>query len=564
MKFWIICMAKAIKRWLTMKLLAGAVAILLCSTAIADRPLPVVGCWNTGENQLADGEDRGYCPDYQLSRLQVGKPWQVAFEWYDNFRPNERALRPWYYEPAWSHCRDNKLPIAFVGRNFADLFRLNPPWSGAIPADHPFRINADGSITKAASPWSPNIHQWYALGRKVGGYLAAEFAADYPDPPSVILMDNAEVGADRRVDARMDSRYPQLLRDAFAKLSPSQAAEIERHVYGQAMAFRFGELKRGLRDALPEGWKRIKFVAYGQFGSDYASAEVLTDSLRYGVPWSDAAGDGVFQTHDGRTANVGYLHNWSTGMPGIVRSPSIEAGNSRFALDTMQASFNRDYLIETHFANGKNVSRDVWAGVVRCVMWQMRTEHNRLFVGSSLKVADTATRDMEPLESAAAEVHENETLRRFWGRSTLLPNRWARDFATMPKRHQYDTDTGYGHPYTWMLPPEFADTGRRLFVQHVPLNERLQLQYTDTAYPRYVDRWLRDRTHLVAVPVFAICLQLGDEYLVYAHAPNGAVSGAEIHVCPDGNVPRFRVTVDVPVAGAFWLRDQSGHLSAVQ
>lgn len=539
---------------------------VLCTSAIcADGPLPVVGSWNTGENQLADGEDRGYCPDYQLARMQAGKPWKIAFEWYDNFRPNERAMRPWYYEPAWSHCRDNKLPIVFVGRNFADLFRLNPPWSGtAIPADHPFRINADGSITKAASPWSPNTHQWYALGRKVGQYLATEFAADYPDPPSVILMDNAEQGADKRADARMDIRYPQLLKDAFSKLTVSQASEVERQVYGQAMAFRFGELKRGLRDALPDGWKGIKFVAYGQFGSEYASAEVASDSLRYGVPWTGAAGDGVFQTHDGRTANVGYLHNWATGMPGIVRSPSIEAGNARFALDTMQSSFNREYLVETHFWNGKNVSRDVWLGVVRCVMWQMRTEHNRLFVGSAAKVSDTYARDMEPLESAAAEVHANETLRRFWQHGTLLENRWTRDFAALPKRSQYDTETGYGHPYAWMLPMEFADTGKRLFIQHVPINERLQLQYTDTAYPRYVDRWLRDRTHQTPVLVFAVCLQLDSEYLIYAHAPNGAVQDAEIQVCPDGNVPRFSVTVDVPVDGRFWLRNSLGAVQEVQ
>lgn len=522
-----------------------------------DAGLPVAGCWNTGENQQTEGQDAGYSPDWQYDRIvNYGDPILPTFEWFDDFAPNAVASRPVYYQPLFDYAAEHSLPLVFVGRNFIDLFRLNPPWQGDTPVDHPFHIKAsDGSVVKRASPWSPNVHQWYALGQKVGSYLATEFAAHYPVPPAVYLMDNNETGYDEMGESLQDTRVPTVVTNAYANLPQHEASQVHRAEYFRAMSLRYAEFRRGLRDALPEGWKRIKMLAYGQFGNEFGAAHYEPDKLRYSFPWGDAGGGGAIHNHDGMSCNVGYLHNWSSGLPGLVRSPQMEAGNVLHALQQYRGTCNPDFLLESLFWNGKNVSKDVWQGVIRCVLWQTRTQLNRLFVGSSQTVAATFDRDMDPLLRAVNEVHENPVLRRFWEKGRLLPNRWTRDFVAQPKANQYDTATGFGHPYWWNVPVEFTDTDR-LYLQHIPQNNRLVPWNTLPGEPgpdaRLFDRWGSDRSHNAEIPVFAIALQDGEDYLLYVHAPNGALEDVEVQICPIGNTPAAAATVDVPVPGAFY------------
>jgi len=531
------------------------------------RPLPVFASWNIGKNQTADGQDVGYTPDWQHEQAMSGVPIMFTFEhsfWLDNTHRTSSAVE---FNPAWPHVRDNRLPIAFIGWNFMDRLRLGQwPGSTALPADHPFLVKADGTVIKNCSPWSPHIHHWYAEGRRVGLHLAATYAADYPEPPAIYLFDNHEAGIATLEQAQLDKRRPALINAIWGQYwqtKPEYAREVERVEMDRAYALRYAEFKRGMRDALPGGWKKIKFISYAQFGNEFGITEFTPDSMRYAVPWADAGGGGVYTTHDGMAANVGYLHNWYSGNVGLLRSPSTEAGNVRFAIDTMR-EVNPAYEVVSLYWNGKAVTPQQYLGMCRCVMWQTQTPIQMAWVGSAQTRAETFVNQIQPLMQAVQEVHTHETLKRFWRDGKLLRNLWTRDFTAWPKVNpQWDSETGYGHPYAYMMPPEYADTGKRLFLQHVPINNR-HVKWSQLGGPddRFVDVWKDDRERDVAVPVFAICHQLGDEYLIYAHAPNGARGFVEIDVHAT-TARTFRIVVDVPIEGAFFLRKANGDVEQV-
>jgi len=510
--------------------------------------LPYWGSWNTGEYQKRDGEDTGYHPDWQYDRIVAGSHLHPTFEFISDTLPERiRLTRAHYYEPLWSHARQTKLPLTFIGRNFGDMFRRLEPWA-SMTEQHPFVEYEDGSIQRRwLSPWNQNAHHWSALGRLIGAYLRKEYAQDYPDPPYVYLGDNNELGMCRLAEAMKDVALPEYLAGADRQL-------IIREMW-DGYRMRRSLLIEGIREACPEWADEIHLFAYSDFGNEFCAVEQKADPYAYRYPWSGADGRLEFAGYH-VTANVGYLHSWSNHSPHKVRSPQVEACNSRYALDRYRSAVNPAFELETHFWNGQNRDADVWQGVVRCVLWTMRTERNRLFLGASQSVSDTWENHMKPLVRAVEEVHRNRQLADFWQHGELLHNRWARDWRRFPATSKYDTQDGYGHPYHWpsVLPPEEQDPGRRWFLQRVPVNQRF-VPWKTIGGPdnRLFDRWRNDRSHQTDVPVFAIALQREDRYLVYAHAPQGALREVNIEICPDGNEPRFSVTVDVPVEGGFWI-----------
>lgn len=521
----------------------------LCSTSFAQNKLPYWGSWNTGENQQSDGQDTGYTPDWQLQQISQGKHIHPTFELFtDNLPRNIRTTRAVYFEPAWTYAKTNKLPITFVGRNFEQMFKELEPWKSMTKEDpHPFIQKTDGLLLKyATSPWNKNTHHWYDLGLKLGQYLSREFAQDYPDCPYVYLGNNNEVGLALLNQAKLDIAIPSYLVGADSQL-------IHREMW-DGYRLRRGEFLKGLDDGCPEWAGRMHTFAYTGFGNEFCSVESSVPGI-YRYPWIGGEGKLEFAGLN-VTANIGYLHSWSSNQAWTVRSPQVECCNARHALDVYRRSVNPEFELETHFWNGKAVPPDAWKGVVRTVLWVMRSEKNRLFLGSSQTVASTYDRDMKPLVEAIEEVHTNSVLRDFWENGTLLENRWTRDWVAQPKLGQYDTATGYGHPYYWKtsVPPEEQDPGNRWYLQHVPLNNRL-IQWVENGLPRPMmrDYWQSDREHKTVIPVFAIAIQKGDEYLIYAHAPQGQLNDVEIQVCPDGGIPRFSITVDVPVEGEFYI-----------
>ena len=117
-----------------------------------------------------------------------------------------------------------------------------------------------------------------------------------------------------------------------------------------------------------------------------------------------------------------------------------------------------------------------------------------------------------------SRVHRNPTLREFWRKGSLVPNRAG------------------AHPYQTVIPAEYQN----------------------------VDRWFLLDTSLdpkrpwemgTPLPVFALALVTGAaprrQWLVYAHAPLGARQNVQI------TIPEYHpVKVNVAVGGSFYLVDE--------
>lgn len=518
--------------------------------------LPYWGSWNTGEFQRYDGEDRGYSPDWQLPRIQAGDHIIPTFELItDSLPQNVRTVRsPHYYEPMWSYVKEHNLPLTFIGRNFEGMFFRLEPWKDM---DRIYTQTTDGRKLTKVSAWADNHDLFFDLGLTLGDYLQSEYAFDYRTPPYVYLGNNNEAGIAKYEDSILDVLFPIYLED-------ENPYAIKREMWKQ-YGIRRQRFLDGLNEGCPEWAGRMHIFAYSSFGSSFSESEGKPEHLgRYRVPWFGVDGDEEYAGQN-VTANIGYIHSWSTHSPYMVRSPQVEACNSRWALNE-KLNADPDFELETHFWNGQGHSPEIWKGVVRCVLWTMRTEKNRLFLGSNQTVADTYTRDMEPFIQACEEVHQNPILSDFWESGELLANRWKRDLSTTPllpweaKDPENRAVMAYGHPYYWpKAVPWYSDPGERWFLQHVPINDRLRLvpHHSNSNFDQYRDFWQSDRSHQQVIRVFAICVQAGNRYLLFAHSPLGNMEGVEIQVCPDGTSPRFSVNVDTSVSGDFWIYDQT-------
>jgi hypothetical protein len=521
---------------------------MLVAFSFAQNELPIVGSWNTGQFQRTADEDAGFDPNWQLQRILDGDPMVPSFEMWEKYaRQGTRESRSIHFQKLWSVSRQFKLPVSFIGENWEDYFRLNAPWKDMRTADtddHPFIEYADGSRPGLAGPFGDNLHHWYDLGLFLGSYMEREFAADYPDCPRICLYNNAEVGIAKRGEELNDIRCPDWYKEASAE---NRAIHLRRQ-----WRIRRGELIAGIKAGCPTWADRIEVYAYGSFADEFGSGDLAAwNPRRYETPWATA------KLPYNSASWVGYVHSWQTWEIDTTRSPPIQACNARWALEQIRKIDRPGFQLEAMYWNGKQAEPGAWKGVVRQVMWTTQVQNHRLFTSSAQTRADTLVRDYEPLIEAAREIHENETLRRFWQHGTLLTNRWSRDYDLIPKLHPNDTTDAYGHPYHWSraLPPEWSDPGDRWYQQHVPINNRFIVnQYGN----RMIDAWQVDRAHIKPVYVWAICYQLGDEYLLITCAPRGAVQQCEIQVCPDGGSPRFTSVVDVSVSGDFYLVSADG------
>jgi hypothetical protein len=115
-------------------------------------------------------------------------------------------------------------------------------------------------------------------------------------------------------------------------------------------------------------------------------------------------------------------------------------------------------------------------------------------------------------------IYQNDTLKFFWRKGTLVPNR----------AHQ--------HPYQTAIPEEYKKEDRWFLLD------------TNLDPPR---PWKLD----TEIPVYSIAFVDGTKgnrrWLVYAHSPLQDRNNVEITI-PDYG----KITVDVPVAGAFYTVDE--------
>lgn len=139
--------------------------------------------------------------------------------------------------------------------------------------------------------------------------------------------------------------------------------------------------------------------------------------------------------------------------------------------------------------------------------------------------------DMLKLIDAVDRVHEIPVLRRFWRKGELVPN------------------TNHANPF---FPGWMHDS-----LRDKPRYFKLDTSEDPAGTP---SGWISGWDKTTRIPVFALARQIGDEYLVYAHAPMGDRQNVEIEIPEYGTV-----TVDVVrEEGSFYHVNSSGEATVVQ
>ena len=162
---------------------------------------------------------------------------------------------------------------------------------------------------------------------------------------------------------------------------------------------------------------------------------------------------------------------------------------------------------------GQTYNPERYGGMVRFGMWLLRPRVVREFRGWT-ELRSVQGPYFLAIVEAVDEVYTDATLRRFWRKGLLAPNR------------------KYPHPYQVDVPDEYKNEDRWFLLD----------TNLDPQRP-----WKPD----TELPVFAVALVLGKaperEWLVYAHAPLGMKRKVEVTI-PEYNT----VEIDVPPTGAFY------------
>lgn len=518
-------------------------------SASGPHSLPVgVSGWNTGQTWVNKpvGTDVGFAPDWMLANDCI-----PSFEIYAQFQaPVNKGGSTGRYGDYYAHISQvaaKGLPLSFVLSNdMADCFRTVTAWrwdTATVPDpedSHPFQIELDANgqkvLVKRVSVFSPGVKSFREMGELVGDWLM-QVQPLYPNPPLILLNDNNEAGvSDDATRFLADYRCPQFYRTLSTTLTAAEFQNIMRRRLEEGMRLRWAEYREGLRSKLSPEWaEAIRFVGYGGFAQEaFKAGQVTTNELPF---YSPAIG------HEGISCSVGYISNGR--LPDIVRSPMVEACNVAWAKGKYDAIHSTDLLIEPHFKwppNRVNYPLNQCKGMMRGTCWVIRSPIARLYTDST----DTAAiygDAMLALRDVVNEVRCNTVLARFWQHGTLLENRWRDEAITNVRVN------GFGHPYNGQehkaLTPEYGPStlADRWFIQPTSADARTV---------NGSDAWARPFNHTTPVNVLAICFEHQGEYLIYATAPRGDKSGTTISPCPDGPQPRFSVTVDVSVDGAFW------------
>ncbi len=163
---------------------------------------------------------------------------------------------------------------------------------------------------------------------------------------------------------------------------------------------------------------------------------------------------------------------------------------------------------------GQSWSPERYAGFVQYGLWLLRPRVIREFRGSTVPRAEFS-QDFEALVAAVDRVWEDPILKRFWRRSTLVPNRARR------------------HPYQSRIPDQWNGVDR-WFMLSTSLDPK--------------GSWKLD----TEIPVFSLARATGEgtrrQWLLYAHAPAEPRKDVRLEI------PGFGwITVDVTPGGSFYL-----------
>lgn len=499
--------------------------------------LPLAFNWSTGENERPTDPvgSKGFSPRWQLQRLLDGDPMLPTFEFYDPFSRNGTPDDS-YYRELFQYAKERMLPINFVGRNLADSFRQNN-WPTEPESSHPYLIDAEGTVTKLASPFG-TIEAWREMGRRIAAELKP-FHDDYPHCPRVILSDNAEVGEAGL--ALSDYRCPQRIKDLDSQSQRDVIARLYRTRYRACFA--------EIRKALPLWGDRIKFGAYSGSLGEFGISRYTKEPDRYSHPWNGPSGHpNDMLTRDILWTNTGY--NYLNVKWNQVNCPQVRCENARYAWHQYEQETGVDRIRSVGFFDLTGPDTvEQWRGMVRACLWITKPEYVMHFDSSNTPAEGEELRQYEVVIEECRRLHDNPVLRDYWLNGELVENDWRDE----REGNKYDQkNAGYGHPFQQMLPRDYRDpVTNRWHLLHVPLNQRTGVwgDFKETGDGRIIDRWNQHGSWDIKIKVHAFCSMKNDDGLLFVHSTGETYENVEVLV-PDHGM----VTVPVvPPQGKFWL-----------
>lgn len=515
------------------------------------RALPVSGTW--ASSPIASGWDAKYL----MSQIEQGHHVLLTLEdpdWVAMTRGWSRGSRTvqqqidQYYRPTLEFARAHNLPIAFRGWNLDDRVMDYDDWFTKSPAEEKPQVLENGKPIKLLDPFGP-LKSWQTWGKFYGGNdVIQQLQQIYPNPPRVIFLSNNE-GSQIRGTYQVTNNQDRFVAKFGAGPHAQQfIARAIREGYQERWAAAF----QAVRDALVEpAWKKnVRFVFYNVlWDSGYIGSGNTNKPPRPGIWFDNEKGWLDWTLCDGAMPEL-YDNDWQpdktdhtpTGM-------HMEAMNYYVAKERLLKE-HPDYLWTAitwdggmpnhawsgHRAAGKTYTYltrgERWdaarhEGWIQFCLWTTRPSVYFEFRGDEPRDA-VRMGTWQALEECVDRPWNNAVLREFWRQGTLVPN------TLEPEGHYYSL--GPDHP------------------QWLKDLDRWFLLTCDANPPRATLDW--QKTNL---RVFAEALMLGTapnrRWLVYAHAPLGAVPNATVKLPGFGDVK----LMSVPKSGSFFLVKEAGH-----
>lgn len=455
------------------------------------------------------------------------------------------------YQEALEFAREHRLPIAFRGWNWCasiiDVQNMKEKAGHPVPPESRPNVLENGEPVNLLDPFGP-IEPWKEWSELwFGNPLMQEIQKIYPNPPLVIFLNNNEGPKVRSPDQINETQ------DRFvAKYGKGPHTDLEKAKWiREGYTERYTAMMAHARNSLVEpAWKKnVRFVSYntlwdtGYIGQGGRPREGIWFDPEDG--WVDR------KMFDGAMPEL-YDNDWQPGKTDHTpHSPQVESMNYAGSQDWL---FKKDpeFYWSTIVWDGARIS-NMWRGRgwptgvqakpfvyatngqrwdfaryegwVQFCLWATRPREFREF---RWPVHETHAYDEGTWMAVVRSVDrpwKNRTLKEFWRHGRLVPN---------PDEAPWFNGLGADHP-DW--------------VKNL---DRWFLLTCDANPPR--DEWRGD----TPLRVFALALELGEapdrRWLIYAHAPLGAVGSPVVRLPGFGDVPLGSVSR----SGSFYKVSEKG------
>ncbi len=507
------------------------------------RPFPLTGSWNIGryyqvpwETGEGFAEPQSWDPTYFTELIEQGHHVLPTFP--DPMTRQEDpgqliSLLDVDFVPAVKFLAKHDLPFAFRDWNWADkIASYENKLDRSVPVEESLQFIKNGNRTGNASPIG-NIDLWREFGRKWGSNSYNEAMAEiYPDPPLIVFLNNNEAGEIDKKNLNEDAT--RFIEKYGQDVSDSRKHEILHKGYRK----RYRATFEAAREAAPADWSSaMTFVAYNAF------------------PWPKLSGKTALQVEEGRLPGEfhewsyfegampeNYMNDWQVGRGKTdfsCWSPQTEATTYAPMADAVLRENPDYYFASIGWEGGVPAGRrnpanrystggfgggavqkwdfDRYEGMLQFGLWAMRPRVFREFRGGQTRDA-YYQKTWEVYLEIVDRVWETEALHPFWKHGSLVESevKWQPGNA-----------------------------------EHMKLARWYLLHSNENPPPsEWPQIWKQETKEL---RVFALALKLGEaperRWMVYAHAPLGAVRNAHVKLPDFGDLTLDTVTR----SGSFYI-----------